>query len=298
MSTQNGRNIFYKLWQGAITGENAYKPFKVDWNMVPQYNPETGKWEKRTEEWKNMMIKKMGSPESFYYMYGTQFMSSDKSLCARETISKLHDREKIFRKLNEDEKQRIILPENLKEAIRIRTNIEDIRYFKEHYFVILDDLAEGGKHDYTVFHIFEVKTDDNGKPIFEEVGYWTANDIELEQAALASWAMCQALFTPEMYIVRVELNTYGILFEKYLMDLNEPQKYPEWSWRFQNGQEIDYACLVQYKKGKEDEDLPGVKQSSNTKTIPGIRWNSRNKPASCTLLKGLIEKDLVRLYDI
>ena len=92
MSTQNGRNLFYRLFTGALTGANSYHPFRTDWNQVPQFNKKTGKWEKRTEEWKEAMIKKMGSPESFYYMYGTQFMSSDKSLCSRECLSRLHDR--------------------------------------------------------------------------------------------------------------------------------------------------------------------------------------------------------------
>ena len=133
--------------------------------------------------------------------------------------------------------------------------------------------------------------------MFEQVGYWRANDIELEEAALSAWVICQRLFTEEHYIVSVELNTYGILFENYLFNLNEPETHPEWLWRFQNGTEIDYACLASYKKGKEDEELPGMKTTSS-KTIPGIRWNSSNKPISCQLLKGMIEKDTVKLYDI
>ena len=296
MSTQNGRNLFYKLWQGAITGENSYKPFKVDWHMVPQYNPETGKWEKRTEEWKNDMIKKMGSPESFYYMYGTQFMSSDKALCSRETLSKLHDREKIFRTLTDEEKETLIMPEELKTSIHIRPDLT-LDYFKNHYFVILQDLAEGGGNDYTVYHFFEVILDENKKPIFEECGYWRSNKIDLELAALAAWVICQKMFTLDKYIVSVELNTYGVLFEKYLISLNEETNYTEWQWRFQNGGEFDYSCLANYKKKKEDDDLPGLPKT-NSKTIPGIRWNSSNKPSSCVLLKGMIEKDIVRLYDI
>lgn len=296
MSTQNGRNLFYRLFTGAVTGTNSYKPFRTDWNQVPQYNKKTGKWEKRTEEWKNAMIKKMGSPESFYYMYGTQFMSSDKSLCSRECLSRLHDREKVFRELTEEEKETLILPENMKAAIRLRPDIT-LQHLKEGYYAILKDLAEGCRGDYTVFHIFEIGVDESNSPVFEQVGYWRANDIELEEAALSAWVICQRLFTEEHYIVSVELNTYGILFENYLFNLNEPETHPEWLWRFQNGEEIDYACLASYKKGKEDEELPGMKTTSS-KTIPGIRWNSSNKPVACQLLKGMIEKDTVKLYDI
>ena len=224
-------------------------------------------------------------------------MTSDFCLASRECLTKLHNREVMFRNLTPEDKDRVILPEKMKNAIFLRPGV-NIDYLKTHWFVILKDLAEGCKGDYTVFHIFELIPQENNTVVFDEVGYWRANDIELEEAALSAWVICQALFTPERYLVSVELNTYGILFENYLMQLNEPECHPEWSWRFNTGMEIDYACLVQYKKGKEDEELPGVKQSSNTKTIPGIRWNSSTKPTACQLLKGLIEKDIVRLYDI
>lgn len=295
-STQNGFNKFYKIYMAALKGESEFKPFKVDWYMVPQYNSKTGQWEKRTEAWKNKEVRKLGSEEAFYYMYGTNFAASDNCLASRECLTRLHKREVMFRELTAEEKETIVLPENMKAAIRLKPDLS-LEYLKQHFFVILKDLAEGCKGDYTVFHIFEVKLDDNRNPIFEEAGYWRANDIELEEAALSAWVICQCLFSPERFVVSVELNTYGILFENYLMSLNEPEMHPEWSWRFQNGSELDYSCLAGYKKGKEDEDLPGMRKTSS-KTIPGIRWNSSNKPVACQLLKGMIEKDTVRLYDI
>ena len=41
MSTQNGFNLFYKLFKGAQEKRNIYKDFTVDWDQVPNYNPET-----------------------------------------------------------------------------------------------------------------------------------------------------------------------------------------------------------------------------------------------------------------
>ena len=99
MSTQNGRNYFYTLWHAAETRQNIYAPFKVDWYQVPQYNPDTGQWEKRTEAWKEMMVGILGSEQAFYYQYGTQFLSSDKCLVSRETISRLRDNTYLFEKL-------------------------------------------------------------------------------------------------------------------------------------------------------------------------------------------------------
>ena len=91
MSTQNGFNLFYKLWKGAIEKTNIYAPFKVDWHQVPQFNTKTHQWEKRTEKWKEEMIGVLGSKEAFYYQYGTQFSASDKCLVSRERIAELRD---------------------------------------------------------------------------------------------------------------------------------------------------------------------------------------------------------------
>lgn len=296
MSTQNGRNIFYRLWVGAISGENEYYPFKVDWDQVPQYNKKTKIWEKRTDKWKNRMIKKMGSIESFYYMYGTQFMSSDKCLVSREKLTIIHEKEHLFRELTEEEKEILMMPENYKLSFKIHKDIS-VYDLKTKHCTILVDLAEGGGGDSTVFHIFEIILDDNLNPIFKEIAYWRSNKTDIEEAALVLWILVQTLFTPDYYICSVELNTYGILFENYITQLNEEEYKPEWSWRFSTGKEFDYSVFVRYTKSKEDENILGMKRN-NQKTIPGIRWNSSNKPAACMLLKNLIEKDIVQLYDV
>lgn len=296
MSTQNGRNIFYRLWVGAISGENEYYPFKVDWDQVPQYNKKTKIWEKRTDKWKNRMIKKMGSIESFYYMYGTQFMSSDKCLVSREKLTIIHEKEHLFRELTEEEKEILMMPENYKLSFKIHKDISAYD-LKTKHCIILVDLAEGGGGDSTVFHIFEIILDDNLNPIFKEIAYWRSNKTDIEEAALVLWILAQTLFTSDYYICSVELNTYGILFENYITQLNEEEYKPEWSWRFSTGKEFDYSVFVRYTKSKEDENILGMKRN-NQKTIPGIRWNSSNKPAACMLLKNLIEKDIVQLYDV
>lgn len=293
-STQNGFNKFYKIYMAALKGESEFKPFKVDWYQVPQFNKRTKQWEKRTDEWKNKEIKKMGSEEAFYYMYGTVFAASDMCLVSRETLSRLHEREELFRELNETDMY-ITLSEAAKSCFRIRKDIT-LQDLKQKNCVILVDLAEGGGGDSTIFHIFEIISKNND-PAFDEIAYWKSNKIDLEESALVFWIMCQTLFTPEKFICSVELNTYGILFENYVVQLNETDYKPEWSWRFAQGSEFDYTCLVSYKKGNDMDDLPGMKKTS-AKTVPGIRWNSSNKPASCMLLKSLIEKDIVILHDI
>lgn len=294
-STQNGYNKFYKLWQGAICGENEYHPCKIDWQQVPELDLKTGKWVPRTDEWKRTQIRKLGSEEEFDYQYGTVFASSNYCLASREILKHLHDNETLFRPLTEEESESVIMSEKAKSFFRINKNIS-LYDLKNKNCVVLVDLAEGGGGDSTVFHIFEIIFENNN-PIFEEIAYWKSNVISLEESALVFWLMCQTFFALEHYICSVELNTYGILFENYVIQLNESEYKPEWSWRFSVGNEFDYSCFVGYKKGRDDDELPGMKRN-NTKTIPGIRWNSSNKVASCMLLKNMIEHNTVRLYDI
>ena len=128
-----------------------------------------------------------------------------------------------------------------KSSFRIRKGLtlSDLKYKN---CIVLVDLAEGCGRDSTVFHIFEV-TIDNGNPVFDEIAYWKSKDVDLETSALVFWLMCQILFTPEWFICSVELNTYGILFENYVVQLNETDYKKEWSWRFSIASEFDYSCL-------------------------------------------------------
>ena len=96
-STQNGFNKFYKIWTDAITGKSLYHPQKIDWWQVPNYNIETGVWEKRTEKWKEMMVGVLGSEEAFYYQYGTQFSASDLCIVSRECLGVLRDKAILFK---------------------------------------------------------------------------------------------------------------------------------------------------------------------------------------------------------
>lgn len=297
-STQNGFNRFYKLWQGAVKGENEYHPYKIDWQQVPELDLKTKQWVPRTEEWKRKQIRKLGSEEEFQYQYGTTFASSDYCLVSRECLTKLHNRETLFREASFDELEKVDMSQMMtiaKSSFRIRKGLtlSDLKYKN---CIVLVDLAEGCGRDSTVFHIFEV-TIDNGNPVFDEIAYWKSKDVDLETSALVFWLMCQILFTPEWFICSVELNTYGILFENYVVQLNETDYKKEWSWRFSIASEFDYSCLVGYKKNRDDSNLPGMNRK-NSKTVPGIRWNSSNKPAACMLLKTLIERDTVKLHDI
>lgn len=293
MSTQNGFNLFYKLWKGAIEKKNSYAPFKVDWYQVPQYNPDTGQWEKRTEKWKQEMIGKLGSEEAFYYQFGTQFSASDQCLVSRECLAKLRDKAILWEPKTEELQELYNVHLQHHEFLYFRPDF-DLILLKKVFFLITIDLAEGGGNDSTIFNIFQIV----GKDKFKHVGYWKANSVDLEHAALEFWLLAGQLFNYERCMWSLEWNTYGALFYRMLMNLNEDDFDTEDSYRFNivfDGLEL--SNFVMYKKTSIDDQILGkVKSTSNF--IPGIKFTSGNKGTACSLLKILFEKEQVDTTDL
>lgn len=287
MSTQNGHNLFYKIYTAAINKKNKYAPFKVDWHQVPQYDTKNHVWFKRDEKWKEEMIGVLGSEEAFYYQYGTQFLSSDKCIVSRELMSKLHSNEIRFINRTEDLQFYLLR----RDCFFIHPNYDLNRLYHD-YYVILIDLAEGCKGDSTVFHILRV----NELGQFEQVAYWKCNELDLEKSALEFWLLYATLFNNERTIISIEWNTYGALFYQYLINLNEPDYMEEASYRFNLTTDIDLSQVVMYKKTNIEDDVYGV--AKNKKYVPGIKWNGSNKKTACSLLKLLFENNSILITDI
>ena len=289
MSTQNGFNLFYKIWQGAITKKNIYAPFKVDWNQVPQFNSKTKKWEKRTQKWKETMVGILGSEEAFQYQYGTSFSASDACILSRESMAAFRENAVLYESISDDMQY-----SNLnKKDFYIKANYP-ISNFKERHYVILVDLAEGGGGDYTIFNIIEITDKDK----FKQVAFWRCNTVDIEHAALEFWVMFAQLFDSEKTLISIEWNTYGALFYNYILHLNESDYMIEHSWRFNYGDEIDMNSIVYYKKGANEEDVAGLNMTSKGKMVPGIRFNSSNKITACSLLKMMLERRDIEIEDL
>lgn len=297
MSTQNGFNLFYKLWHAAETHQSMYGPFKVDWWQVPQWNPETKTWKKRDEKWKQEMVGVLGSEEAFYYQYGTQFSASNDCLVSRECLSRLRDNTYLFETPDFEEEYRYIYTPNINNfKFKKDYSLAKIDMYNK-WYVICVDLAEGGGNDYTVFNIFEVIDKDK----FEQVGYWHCNTVDLENAATEFWAFYNQVFNPDKSIISIEWNTYGALFYHYLMSLNDEEYSTETSWRYNVSlvnKEIETTSLVYYNKGNQEENIAGLNSFKNSKTIPGIRFTSSSKVTACALLKMMIEKKDVIITDL
>lgn len=295
-STQNGFNKFYEIWNSAITGKSIYHPYKVDWHQVPNWDPATRKWVKRTKDWKDMMIGVLGSEESFQYQYGTAFLTSNNCLISREVLSSLHSNEILFENKSDLELCKI------KHSHCLYINPEyDINNFKSKYYIVIVDLSEGKESDSTIFNILEVIYDkEKDKIKFKQVAYWKSNEYDLLESALEFWLLIQTLFKKDQsnVIVSIEWNTYGALFYNYLLQYNEKEYCKDNMWRFTFASEFDHTILCRYKKNSSDDDIISARLPKNNKLIPGVRWNGSNKKSSCALLKPMIESGDIIINDI
>lgn len=302
MSTQNGYNLFYTLWKGAIEERNIYAPFKVDWDQVPQYNTETKQWEKRTQEWKDMMVGVLGSEEAFQYQYGTQFSASDKCLVSRECLSRIRDNTILFKSPKIEDWNNAGISIMLQHLNSLYVKPEyNLRNFVDgkHFYIVLVDLAEGGGGDYTIFNIIEV-TFIEDKIHFEQIAYWRANKVDIDTAALEFWLLVGQFFNNPNSLISIEWNTYGALFYKSLKSLNDTEQEKQSLWRYNvvGPYGIDLYNIVRYKKETIEQEAADDKKRKSESYVPGIKFSVSNKKTACTLLKILFEHNDITITDI
>ena len=250
ISTQNGRNLFYRLYTAAVQGINEYKPFKVEWQDVPEWNPDTRSWEKRDEVWHQKQIANYGSEEAFESQMGTKFDLEANTLVSQKYIASL-SLEKFENKLLEGV--------SLYDYWFWKPSY-DIGSLKKDYIVITCDLAEGLSQDYTVFSLYRLTTP--GTQDLECIGYFRSNNQSRENCVRSLLEFINLKLNALHTILSYERNTYGELFRKDLIDTAE-KYFPEW------GQDM----IVKYYN------------ESRTRYNYGVLITRANKTAMCVLFK-------------
>jgi hypothetical protein len=140
-STANGiGNIFHKLWEGAATGENEFKPFRVDWWDVPGRDE---KWKKETVANTSELQFEQEFANTFHGRGNTLIGAN--YLLAQKSVEPLHIRESVF---------------VYKEPI------------EGHDYMLMVDTAQGRGQDYSTFNIIDISTNP-----FEQVVIFRDNNI-------------------------------------------------------------------------------------------------------------------------
>ena len=209
-STQNGFNLFQRLYAGAVSGENDYKPFKVDWYQVPEWNPDTHTWESRDEKWHQRQIANYGSEEAFNQQFGTSFDSNANSLISNRRLKEVS--------LTAEEWLPKYLP-GCEEHFTWKPDFEPTTDLRKNKIIITIDLAEGRGGDYTTFIFNKVIPIDESHAKYEALGMFHSNETPLEDCAKILKFICSNYMDMYNYYISIEMNTYGDLFRTYLMKL-------------------------------------------------------------------------------
>ena len=260
-STQNGYNLFYRLYKAAEAGDSEYKAFKTDWYEVPEYLPEKKCWVKRDEAWRQMQIANYGSEEAFNSQFGTDFDVSASILINQKILKSRQQRLVTF-----VEKEMPGVKHS--SSWRWHPNFDPINCRNE-YIVCTTDIAEGGGGDYTVCKVHRLI--DPGTNKLECVGYFRSNVLNRDEATLSIQMFISLMCNQDRVLLSFERNVYGELFVNQLLD-NYMKNAPGCT-------NFDPSCIVKYWN------------DSGTKFVYGIKITSGNKSTHCMLYKEEYEKD-------
>lgn len=254
-STQNGYNLFYRLYKAAEAGESEYAPFKVDWQQVPEWDEKERCWKPRDEAWHRLQVANLGSEENFNQQFGTSFDVSANTLIGRNKLRKYQSNGL----LEFTNKTLLGVPYN--DSWFWHPDVDPMQ-LKDDSLVITVDLAEGLEKDYTCFSVYKMVTDE----IMECIGFFRSNILPHDKCAESLMLFEVKWCNSQKHIVSIERNTYGDIFLKDLFDLENV--ITEWSRDF----------LVKYY----NETF--TKFSYAVKVTPG------NKTTMCLLFKEDFER--------
>lgn len=260
-STQNGYNLFYRLYKAAEAGENEYKAFKTDWDEVPEWNPETKQWEERDERWHKLQIANYGSEEAFNAQFGTNFDVSANTLIAQKILN--NNKKDLVEFVNKD-----LYGITLSDCYFWHPDYEPMDMLKNDYLVITVDLAEGIGGDYTIFLINRMIDVNIDK--LECIGYFRSSKELREYCSKSLQTFICYYMNQEHLLLSYEKNTYGELFYRDLMD--NMDKDPLIAQRF------DTSILVKYYN------------EAGSRYNIGIKLTAGNKSQHCLLFKNTYER--------
>lgn len=265
-STQNGYNLFYRLWMAAEVGENEYAPFKTDWPEVPEWDPDSHTWKKRDERWHRLQVANYGSEEAFNAQFGTNFDVSANTLVVQRILNKRKQRLVNF--VSKD-----LYGVSSSDNFIWHPDYEPMSQLRKDYIIITVDLAEGTGNDYITYAINRLKEPGSGK--IECIGMFRANNIRREDCTLALQLLCCYYCDFNKLLISFEKNTYGEIFLRQIYDGIE--NHPVISQNF------DPGVLAKYYTNEKKTSF-----STGIKVTPG------NKTAYCLMFKESYEKDLIQ----
>ena len=169
VSTPNGMNMFYKIWNDAENGNNTYVPIEVHWSEVPG----------RDKKWQEETIKNIGE-EQFQTEFDCSFLGSSNTLIHAQKLSALSHSTPI-------------------------TNNAGLKVYEkpnsESAYVITVDVSRGLNSDYSAFVVMDVS-----EIPYRQVAVYRDNEIKPMQFPLIIHKVAKAY---NLAYVMIEVNDIG-----------------------------------------------------------------------------------------
>ena len=169
ISTPNGMNHFYKMWEDARRGKNGYVTNEVHWSQVPG----------RDAKWKEETIKNT-SPRQFAQEFECDFLGSADTLISPSKLQAIPFADPIASNAGLDVYERVQ---------------------KDHEYIITVDVARGIGGDYSAFIVFDITT----MP-YKIVAKYRNNEIKPVLFPSVIFQVCKEYNNP---YVLVEVNDIG-----------------------------------------------------------------------------------------
>ena len=169
VSTPNGMNMFYKLWNDAENGNNTYIPIEVHWSEVPG----------RDEEWREETIKNIGE-EQFETEFNCSFLGSSNTLIHASKLGVLSH----------------TTPLTTNAGLRVYEKPNP-----ESSYVITVDVSRGVTNDYSAFVVMDVS-----ELPYRQVAVYRDNEIKPMQFPLIIQKIAKIY---NFAYVMVEINDIG-----------------------------------------------------------------------------------------
>ena len=261
VSTPNGKNLFYELWEKAIRGENEYVFASIDWKQVPR---------KDQEKFKKDTIANVGK-EAWAQEYEVKFTSSSGTLIDGDKLETMD----FLNPIRMEDKQFIVgdMEENFQVNIYKEPVLPTIKIVDEvehevpgHYYIITVDGSDGIGQDNSALSVTDISHDP-----YEQVACFANNRIKYD--SFTKLISDVGKYYNEAYLL-VENNDATIATVLY-----EKLKYK-------------HIFMSESAVGKGTKLI-----MSGEKARWGVKMSDAIRRMGCTNLKMLIERNQLLLYD-
>ena len=275
-STPNGMNRFYKIYDAATKGINSFKPFRIDWWQVPDWDKVNKRWKLRDEDWMKAQIAQLGNGddelgrERFGAQYGNSFLSTGHLLLGPNALKRLESDKEIFIKKDIAIFEDLDIPEAENLKWKSDFDLESVKYSKD-MFLFSIDLSEGNGGDNTILNVFKMRVmdEEDWKNIIspnsardfvglEQVGIFAYNRIHLQQFAKILYVLSHKVFDCENVRIVLEWNAFGGEVYNALKNV------------FGDKNDFDSSTILRFRRSVDAKKLE-----------PGLRLNHDNKLIYC-----------------